>query len=52
MIILSGLEQAQEAPHGSVHLEGVQVARVGEMRLLWRQVGEMGQVEMEKGFSG
>lgn len=25
-IILSGLEQAQEAPHGSVHPEGVQVA--------------------------
>lgn len=46
MIILSGLEQAQEDPHGSIHLEVVQVARVGEVRLLWRQV------EMEKGFSG
>lgn len=39
-LILSALEQAQEALHGSVHPEGVQLARVSEVRVFWRQVGE------------
>lgn len=52
--ILSGLEQAQGAPHGSVHPEDVHaVILVWQVTVFWRQEGEgEGEEGMETGFSG